>query len=225
MGRPFHERRRRVVVDRDLQVRLVGRMAAAFLGTLLFFLAMSLGAPLVLGSIARVPEWGFDTFLFRVRLLASFVALPLFSGVLVLFAVGIRSTFGVAGPLYRFRQVFRDLAALRLPRGVRIRRGDTLQETARMFDAALVALHDQVGEVERAATQASSACRELEARVEGDPEVATALAALNSELAALERAVARFQLLPHAPYDEASYPFAAASAALPPVEPQPTSSS
>jgi hypothetical protein len=213
MPRRF-DRRRRVIVDRDLQLRLVGRMAAAFFGSLLLFLAVSLGAPVALGALMGVPDWGLDVLGFRLRFLAAFVLLPLLSGIFTLFAVGVRSTFGVAGPLYRFREVFRDLGRLRLPRGVRIRKDDVLQETARLLDESLVAVHEGVARLQRRARAAST---ELDTLVGGDPAREGELAALRDELRELVAEAERFELLPRAPYD----PLPAAPAS--PVEPLPAS--
>jgi hypothetical protein len=198
------ERRRRIVVDRDLQVRLVARMALAFFGSLFLFLVLNLGAPVVLGALAGYPDWGLDVLGFRIRFLFAFVAMPLLSSVLVLFAVGVRATFGVAGPLYRFREVFRDLSRLRFPRGVRIRRDDVLQQTARMFDASLVALHDHEQALRERSAAALARLAELSA-LEEDPLSATqsdALAALRTELEALAAEAQRATLLPRAPYAE-----------------------
>ena len=172
-------------------------MAFAFLGTLLLFFAVSLFAPLVLGALAGVPDWGPDAFMFRLRLLLAFVALPLLSGILVLFAVGVRATFGIAGPLYRFRQVFRDLGALKIPRGVRIRKADTLQETAALFDESLVALHDHVESLQIRARMARERLEEL---MDAEPELVPGLEVLHWEIDELERQTTRIELLPRAPY-------------------------
>jgi len=196
MPRPAYDRRRRIVVDRELQLRLVTRIAAAFLGSLLFFLAVALGTPLFLGAMTGIPDWGLSSFGMRVRFLFAFVALPLLAALLILFAVGVRSTFGVAGPLYRFCQVFRDLAALRIPRGVRIRKDDHLQDPARLFDGALVALHDHLDELQE---RARAAADELESQIDADPRLLDSLQGLRAELHALRAGLESVELLPSAP--------------------------
>jgi hypothetical protein len=198
------------MVDRDLQLRLVARIAVAFVGSLLFFLAISLGVPVVLGALAGVPDWGLEALGFRVRVLLAFVALPLLSSVLVLFAIGVRVTFGVAGPLVRFHQVFLDLKSLRISRGVRIRKNDALQQTAELFDQSLVELHDHVAQMQE---RCESALQQLDELIERDPQLSFPLESLQTELRSLADDVGRFELLPRAPY-------AGKSAAAPAAPPQ-----
>lgn len=200
------DRRRRTVVDRDLQVRLVASIVGAFLGSLLLFIAITLGFPLLLGAATGETWWGLEAFAFRLRLLGENVALPLLSAILVLFAVGVRATFGVAGPLYRFRQVFRDLVLLRLPRGVRIRKGDALQQTARLFDESLVALHDQIEKIQR---HSKAALAEAESLADGEPHLAAQpmfMGELLRELQSLAAESERIKLLAQAPYAEEKAP-------------------
>jgi hypothetical protein len=220
MSRPAFDRRRRILLDRDLQVRLVARIAIAFVASLLLFLAFSLGMPVLLGAFMGLPDWGVSAFGFRVRFVLAFVALPLLSAILVLFAVGVRATFRVAGPLYRFGQVFRDLAGLRVPRGVRIRRDDLLQETAFALDRALVELHDHL---DRLQERARAAVEELETQVDTYPQLAASLRGLRAELHALDQELTKMKLLPRAPHAEE--PAAAdpgdVAASAPPAAPRP----
>jgi hypothetical protein len=95
--------------------------------------------------------------------------------------------------------VFRDLGALRIPRGVRIRKDDALQGSAALFDVSLVALHEHV---ERLQALGRSTLSELEARLEADPHFEGPLRELRLRLHALAEETARFQLLPRAPYPE-----------------------
>ena len=72
-----------------------------------------------------------------------------------MFGQGVRETFRIAGPIYRFKQVFGDLRKLRIPRGVRVRKDDYLKDAADEFELSLIALHDEVAGLKRMARGAT----------------------------------------------------------------------
>lgn len=212
-GKAPKNRRTRMLIDRDLQVRLVGRLAVAFLGCLTVFFAIGLLIPPLFGLANDSWEWGCRWFRIRLDLLLQFVFLPLLSASLMLFVAGVRSMFRVAGPLYRLRCVFADLAALRVPRGVRIRKDDLLQDSVQLFDQGLTRIHDRIEELQQLTEQ-------LEAELgAGEREASLThhrVASARRTTRSLKERLAAFQLLPQAPYA----PEPAAATEAPPTSPQ-----
>ncbi|MHC5066219.1 MAG: hypothetical protein ACYTG5_19850 [Planctomycetota bacterium] len=123
-------RRRRYIVDRDLQFGLI-RAHLILFGTALGFLAAGIFAPLVteLNSSSR-PEQEMLTaasmMLYmheRLWLLFALTAIFLMLGLL-------RLSHKIAGPLYRFRSVVSQAKAGVPPGDIRLRRGDFLHKEA-----------------------------------------------------------------------------------------------
>ena len=154
---PLPDRRTMLLVDRKFQLRLVARLGLILVANLVLFFALSVAMPAAVGYVGGAPSWGILELFTRLDLLALSVLLPLAGTFLVLLGQGLRETLRLAGPEVRFRQVFRELQALRLPSGVSIRRDDHLQETARELSTTLAALHAHVGEMQRVAREAAAA--------------------------------------------------------------------
>lgn len=145
------ERRSRFLVDGEMQLRLVSRLVVVLAANLALFVALAIVMPAAVGWFGGAPRWGVFETLRRFDVLATAVLLPLACSFLCFFGQGVRETQKIAGPSYRFRAVFRELAALRIPRGVRIRKGDYLQSTASELNGSLERLHDEVAALRRIA--------------------------------------------------------------------------
>lgn len=202
------ERRKQVLIDRDFQLRFIGRLGGFLVFYFLLFLVIAIVAPVVFTFLGDPPEWALMETAFRVEVLLRLILAPLACTFLCLFAHGVLETFRIAGPNYRFKQVLRAVAQLRLPRGVQIRKGDLMQDTAAEFHLALVALHDQMRALREETAQAGAKARAALGPATGE--------AGQEALAALERVEARvggFELVTCSP---ACLPIAADGAA--PVE-------
>lgn len=192
--RPVSEQRRTVLIDRDFQLRFIGRLGGVLFFYLLLFLAIAIVAPVAFTFLGDPPEWALMETAFRVEVLLRLILAPLVCTFLCLFAHGVLETFRIAGPNFRFKSVMRDLARLRIPRGVTVRRSDLLQDTAAEFHQALVVLHDHVASLRLAAAEATSRAGEA---LESAPEAerVRAVAALRE----LEKQLGAFELVGCAP--------------------------
>jgi len=204
-------RRRIVLVDRDFQLRFIGRFAGLLLFYLVLFLIISMVAPVGISLLGGSDDWAMMETAFRVDVLLRMVLAPLLCTFLCVFAHGVLETFRVAGPHYRFRQVFKDLKGGTVPRGVKIRKDDYLQETCRAFDGALVSLHDRIGQMQGQSRRLSHL---MEAASSGDPEAVQAAAQAQAEL---HQALHAFELVGGAPGNQPLSP-AGEDSSLP-VEP------
>jgi len=162
------ERRSRFLVDGEMQLRLVSRLIVVLAANLALFVALAIVMPAAVGYFGGAPRWGVFETLRRFDVLATAVLLPLACSFLCFFGQGVRETQKIAGPSYRFRAVFRDLAALRIPRGVKIRKGDYLQSTASELNGSLERLHDEVAALRRIARDGAAAGPEDARRTLGD---------------------------------------------------------
>jgi methyl-accepting chemotaxis protein len=141
-------RRHRLLVDEKLQLRLV----AASLGYVAFYVAvMTLATfmPLIIEFRSVNPNSN------RAYLLAnSFIYLHRHIWIvvpLVFLAVALHSlllSHRVAGPLYRFRQVFLSLSAGRLPGRQQLRKRDYLQSEMELVNKMLQSLHSTMADLE-----------------------------------------------------------------------------
>jgi len=73
----------------------------------------------------------------------------------------------VAGPLYRFRQVFRDVTGGDLSRTVRLRKGDYLQEDAELLSDMIDTLRSRIQELDRLSSRLLGGLSELGIAAEG----------------------------------------------------------
>ena len=189
------QKRSKVLIDREFQLRFISRLGVVLFFYLLVFLLISVVAPVAFTLMSDAPDWALTETAFRVEVLLRLILAPLLCTFLCLFAHGVIETFRIAGPNFRFKAVLRDLAKLRLPRGVTTRRGDYLRDTAVEFDKALIVLHDGVRDLKRLSTEASARTREaLQDAPQGEATTA-ALAALDE----IAKRLARFELVSAAP--------------------------
>ena len=149
MSSNSHPKRRKIILDRGFQFSVLRRFAVAFSLSFLFCFCLSVGMPAAIGYLRGEPDAGVAQTVLQARAMLFSLAFPMLGTLLYLSWFGIRETFRIAGPSYRFRTVFDELKCCRIPRGVRIRKDDYLQETAASFHEALVELHDRVESVQR----------------------------------------------------------------------------
>lgn len=203
--------RKTVLIDRDFQLRFILRLGGALCFYLLLFLVISVVAPVVFTFLGDPPEWALMETAFRVEVLLRLMLAPLVCTFLCLFVHGVMETFRIAGPNYRYKAVMRDLARLRLPRGVATRKGDLLQDVTFEFDRGLVAIHDQIVAARDDARLVAEKAHAALGATRGEA-VEEAFAAL----AVLERRLAAFELVGRAPACE---PIASGSSVVEPSEP------
>ena len=208
-----HERRRRILIDREFQLRFIGRLGGVLFFYLLLFLVISIVAPVAFTFLGDPPEWAVMETAFRVEVLLRLILAPLVCTFLCLFFHGVLETFRVAGPNYRFKAVFRSLQKLEIPRGVQIRKADFLQDSAAALDEALVAVHDHVFALNRDARAALDKVRTA-LRNSDDDAARDAIAAVEG----LEQGLSKFTFCTRAPQCK---PIPTTDASLEPVEPLP----
>jgi signal peptidase II len=129
-----HPQRRRKLIKPGLQLRLTG----VFLGVaLMCFVMQLLMVALALSEVANALPSGngalqeaIPDLLTRVFLMSALAFLPL------ILLVGVTATFRIAGPIYRFEQYLRAVAAGTESGPCRIRKGDELHELCEIINAA-----------------------------------------------------------------------------------------
>lgn len=130
---PRHKRRR-VLIQPRLQLRIVlAFLSAACISTLVQVLLLSHS----LGSLAEtLPTEGNVVLEELPRILRNQVLLTFLLMAPLMLAVGVLETFRVVGPLYRFEQYLRDMAAGKRPEACKIRKHDELQEFCDLLNEA-----------------------------------------------------------------------------------------
>ena len=179
--------RRQVIVDREFQLGFVIRFGGFLLFYLLFFIMVVVVGPVALALLGGESEWAIMEMSFRVEILLRLILAPIVCTFLCLFIHGILETFRIAGPNYRLKSVFQQMTSLRIPRGVRVRKNDYLQDTAHGLSEALVTIHEQVQQVQEQSQLALTTLRN------DDREDAL------KQLEKLNESVAQFTLLTAAP--------------------------
>lgn len=195
VGTRVRGRRATVLVDREFQLRFITRLGGLLFFYLLLFLLISVVAPVAFTFLGDPPEWALTETAFRVEVLMRLILAPLVCTFLCLFCHGVLETFKVAGPNYRYKAVLRDVAGLRIPRGVRTRKGDYLRETTDAFDHALTTLHDCVRDLQRSSRDAAAKVKDALVDAPASDATRAALAAVEQ----VEAGLARFALLSRAP--------------------------
>lgn len=167
-------RRRRFILDRDLQLSLVGVNLAHVL-FVLCLAAVCLFGPAAFTLLRSDPSSADGQDAARTILYLHRLYWP--AGLLALIAVcldSIRVSHRIAGPLYRFRQVLEDVCNGRSAR-VRLRRGDFLQKEAEHINLALSELDRRRGLQAEGQEAVTRVMQELQtaAQVEGaaNPEL------------------------------------------------------
>ena len=133
--------RRQKLILPSLQLRLVGAFVGlAGLALLLQFLLLG---QRITSYIARIDgETGalndeMPVVLLQVLAFSTLLLLP------IIFTLGILMTFKLAGPLYRFEQYFKALAAGEKTGPCKIREGDQLQDLCTLINEATAPLREQ----------------------------------------------------------------------------------
>ncbi len=211
-GHAYPEHRRRMLIDRDFQLRFVMRMASLLFCYLTLFLGLAVIIPSVLAALkvstqmAQWVQYGKD---FRWAILLTLVALPLAGTVTCLFLHGVRETFRIAGPKYRFDVTLEELKKLNIPRGVKVRENDYLRDTAQRFDEAVIALHDTFTTLKAEMVNVAKALTELPAN-----ESPQARQKLESSLRVIQQQLDRVQVDPNG-----NAPSITSQAVVAPIEP------
>lgn len=183
-------RRRKFLVDPSFQMGLMARLLLFLAVDLVLFFMLAVCAPAAFGVMTGQAEWGLMEALSRLDSLAVAIVLPLSCTFVVLFGQGIHETFRIAGPVFRLRSVLAGLRTRVLPRGVRIRKRDYLQDVADEMNAALVQLHDDVASLQQS-------IRDLHEHVTASAPIDAD--AVRRRVAELRDQVNRYQLCGQAP--------------------------
>lgn len=137
-------RRRRLLIDRSLQIRFI----AASLGYVAFYvimIAVATFVPLLFG-LNSVSPGSHKAYLIATNLIYLHQHIwPM--ALLVLIVVTVHSLWlshKVAGPLFRFRQIFKALATGKLPGQQRLRKRDYLQREMQSINEMLQSLHTRL---------------------------------------------------------------------------------
>ena len=138
-------RRRRFLVDRGLQLRFI----AASLGYVAFYIvimAVATFVPLFLQLQDTSPNSPQAYVVANNLIYLHRYIWPI--ALLVLVVVSLHSLWlshKIAGPLYRFRQIFMALAAGKLPKPQKLRKGDYLQSEMKLINEMVQGLHSSIG--------------------------------------------------------------------------------
>jgi methyl-accepting chemotaxis protein len=159
-------KRRIKLIKPRLQIRLtltfVGMAAMSLVLQFLLFLARFSEVA------ASLPEDGgllldkLESVLIGVVATSALLFLPL------IFAVGILTTFKIAGPVYRFERHLEQIARGEEPGACRLREGDELQDLCEMLNRALATLEARRRAVE---LEAGTAARQATSRDDDEPDV------------------------------------------------------
>jgi len=158
-------RRRRFIVDRRLQFRLLFYSV----GYILFYI-MAIGAGLFVPLMIQLsnadqasPE--------ALAVATSFLYLHYHFWPVALLSVvvvalhSILTSHRIAGPLYRFRRIFQDLNEGTIPQAVRLRRRDLLQSEVQSINEMLDGLRARISEIQRAEELLGQSMAECKRRV------------------------------------------------------------
>lgn len=193
-------KRTQIVVDRKFQ-----QQVALNLMLIVLFLPLVLLANFyVVGTytltqnleIAELPrDWG----LVGQMLKYQWWLLLVFVGVSLVFTLGLifYYTHRIAGPVYRFRRLFDEIAAGKVGTTVRLRKGDCFENLAGSVTRANATLAQSITDLKSAAAALS---RKADALADRE---------LVEQVAALNRLLTRYEIVKQAPVAPASEPVAA----------------
>ena len=142
MATSNQERRRETVVDIGFQKRFVWKLTTALFLFFALFLCIGTVSPALCSLMGLQPSWLTSASLFQADVLLPLVFLPVLGTGICLYLFGIRESFRIAGPHYRFKAVFACLQNRQIPRGVVIRRKDYMQDSAEELNHGLEVMHD-----------------------------------------------------------------------------------
>ena len=173
-------RRRKFVVDKGLQYRMV----LYSVGYILFYL-VAIGAGLFIPLMIQLSRTD-QTSPEALAIATSFLYLhyhfwPV--ALLAMFVVVLHSilvSHRLAGPLYRFRRIFRDLKEGTIPKAAHLRRGDLLQAEMQSINEMLETLSSRISDIQKAGQllEPSIADCKRRAALLGDPAITQCIAEL-----------------------------------------------
>ena len=145
-------RRRNVYIDKDFQTRFIVKfcaLVAAGTGLAIFVLyTMAQQATTVSFIDARVKVMTTADFLLPLMIQTLFIVMGFVSvGAIV---VTLFVSHKIAGPLFRFKQTFKELAEGNFTNQVRLRKGDQLVEVAGDFNHMITVVRAQLMEAKKA---------------------------------------------------------------------------
>jgi hypothetical protein len=188
-------KRRRVLID-GLQVRLMA-FNLGYLSAYSLIVTGLLLAPLVLelealgGPTTEKQQAAVQLLYLHARILPAFVV------ALCVFAVhGLFFSHRIVGPLFRFKQVFRSVAAGEVPRGVHLREKDYLRPEARELGKMLTSLRSRLGDIhaERACVERGWSHLERAMRTGNGDDIDYRLNDLKDRIEALSVEISRFDI-------------------------------
>ncbi|NLE64521.1 MAG: methyl-accepting chemotaxis protein [Elusimicrobia bacterium] len=152
-------KRRQYFIDKDFQsgfiLKFLGVVAAGSGLTVILLYLFSLHSTTVAFVNARVTVMTTADFLVPILLQTMAVVTVLVS--LGAAVVMVFVSHKIAGPLYRFKQTFRELGNGNFTNQVRLRKGDQLHEVASDFNQMITALRNQIHAIDAALTDVRSA--------------------------------------------------------------------
>ena len=160
METSVHSRRRKQrLIDPEFQQQMILRLGGISLFYFLMCLLVAVAVPMGIAYLSGSSEEALAQTAFRLEVLFKVLLVPLLVTFAALWVHGIQETFRIAGPNFRFKAVMTQMQSLVIPRGVRTRKNDLLQDTAREFDQALIRIHDLMASLKAAGQEAAEATR------------------------------------------------------------------
>lgn len=160
-------KRRRLLID-SFQYRMLG-IAFVYLAAAVLILATAIFLPVMIDlRSGPVPDSG------DAAAAAEFLALharfwpALGITILLVMVHALVTSHRIAGPLYRFRATYKDIAEGKLPGGVGIRKNDYLGKDAHALDAMIEALRERFREIREGRDRAAALLPELRDAVDED---------------------------------------------------------
>ena len=137
-------RRKQLIVDRKLQLGLGMQLIGWVYLYVVGFTLVSIAPSLIRMSLSDAASPEYAEAVYRVQSFGRFVALPLMFTFLAMCLHGVLLTHRLAGPVYRFKVVARDMARRAFPAQVTVRPRDFHHDLAAELDTACRALrsHD-----------------------------------------------------------------------------------
>jgi hypothetical protein len=155
-------KRRQILIDADLQVSL----SMNILGWLYFYVvlfALLANAPSVWAVFtAPASDPSYFEAVQRLQWFAQFTVMPLAATFVAVSVHGVIFTHRVAGPIYRLKQVLRDMAQRKLPEGpVRLRDKDYFKDVAQDLTTVIESMKEDGARRRRMNDETVAAAREL----------------------------------------------------------------
>jgi methyl-accepting chemotaxis protein len=144
-------RRRKYVIDWRFQLKFLLN-TLGYLTFMILVISVSLFAPLIL-QLRHIDATSAEAsnLALKILYLHDKFWLPVFLSLVAISLDSLRTTHKIAGPLYRFRRVFEALSDGRLPKPVKLRKGDHLRAEMEAINGMLVALREQIGQMQTGA--------------------------------------------------------------------------